>query len=474
MAALRGIPPISVKSIPAAEAWAISVVLRATPARRQLFTDCKANLAVLARGKQWATSGKRASASIWRSIFSALDEDPDSIQNIKWIPAHKSRSMIGVAEKSDGVPINVVDWMANMAADELAKSAANLVRVPADVRQKLISVETAAAFWRCTLGETTFKSQNVVSTVVDEEGNAKQVTLRDSDGKPSGNAKGAGAADAPSESDSTPIQRDDQPTLTTVVSSEPASRMPHNHTGQISVDLALLQLRNDEKRKAVALSRRYPEPQASLAAPQQQRQPEQQRRSRNDRAKIAANPRGPCGAAVPSDVVNTSEIAARLESCDSIALCTAQLGISARDTCEQHELRNAKAAQLCRTAAEHSISTSASAQQPPQQFCIHSGDEADGFSKYSSRADFLKALRGQAKPTTKEPALPNTSRRPPLTSTSSSRYNPSRPLRGTQSELSNSSVNYTHGNPIRAVYSGVKASILRLLQAPPPPAARRD
>ena len=146
VAAMRGIPPRHVKSIPAAEAWAISVVLQATPARRQLYTDCKSNLSIIARGREWATSAKRANARIWSSIFMALDDDAAAASSIKWLPAHKTRAQVGTALKSDSTPINIVDWMANMAADELAKSAAHSVRLPNDVIRKLDTAERVAAW----------------------------------------------------------------------------------------------------------------------------------------------------------------------------------------------------------------------------------------------------------------------------------------------------------------------------------------
>ena len=58
VAAVRSVPPAHIRSIPSAEAWAISLVFTETPFRHAVYTDCKANLAVLARGRQWATSGK--------------------------------------------------------------------------------------------------------------------------------------------------------------------------------------------------------------------------------------------------------------------------------------------------------------------------------------------------------------------------------------------------------------------------------
>ena len=121
VAAVRAVPPAHVRSIPSAEAWAISLVFTETPSRRAVYTDCNANLAVLARGRLWATSGKRAAARIWVSIFNAIDGDEGQAGAVTWMPALKSQAQIGVAKKSNGEHITAVDWLANMAVDELAK-----------------------------------------------------------------------------------------------------------------------------------------------------------------------------------------------------------------------------------------------------------------------------------------------------------------------------------------------------------------
>ena len=189
VAAMRAVPPRRVASIPSAEAWAISAVLQATPARRTVYTDCKSNLAILAKGKQWATDGKRASARTWQSIFHSLDDDQSAIDAIVWMPAHKTRAQVGTVNNSNGLPINIVDWMGNMAADELAKSAAHSVRVPAHIIRKLEDVEAAAAYWRCMLGETTYKSQNFPVQTTMPDGTVAMTVKRDSDGKPPGNVK---------------------------------------------------------------------------------------------------------------------------------------------------------------------------------------------------------------------------------------------------------------------------------------------
>ena len=189
VAAMRAIPPSRITSIPAAEAWAISAVLQVTPTRRRVFTDCKSNLAILARGRKWATDGKRVNARTWQSIFHSLDEDQAAIDAIVWMPAHKTREQVGKVVKSDGSPVNIVDWIGNMAADELAKSAANSDRVPYNVLRQLNDVEAAAAYWRCTLGETTYRAQNFQVQNILPDGTITTTVKRDSDGKPPGNVK---------------------------------------------------------------------------------------------------------------------------------------------------------------------------------------------------------------------------------------------------------------------------------------------
>ena len=61
----HGTPPPWATTIPAVEAWAFSVVLHNTLARRAVVTDCLGNVNILEKGEGWATEAKRPMARIW-------------------------------------------------------------------------------------------------------------------------------------------------------------------------------------------------------------------------------------------------------------------------------------------------------------------------------------------------------------------------------------------------------------------------
>ena len=68
-------------------------------------------------------------ARIHGMIATALEDTaPDTVG---WMPAHMEYEHIGIALKSDGTLITLADWRANALADELAKRAVELHRVPA-------------------------------------------------------------------------------------------------------------------------------------------------------------------------------------------------------------------------------------------------------------------------------------------------------------------------------------------------------
>jgi hypothetical protein len=153
-AAFRGIPPSFVKTIAAAEAWAIYRVMASTPCRKRILTDCLSNFTLARQGQRAATAASNPTARIWNLIFAAAD-GYIAENDLCWLPAHKARCQIGHALKSDGRPISALDWLGNMAVDELAKSAAKSQRVCNDTRLRMLALYEAAIFWRSRLGRVT-------------------------------------------------------------------------------------------------------------------------------------------------------------------------------------------------------------------------------------------------------------------------------------------------------------------------------
>ena len=85
-----GIPPPHINTIPGAEAWTVSLVLRNTLSRKAIITDCLGNVRMYQRGRLIATDGKRPLARIWNSIFNAIDNcDDTNALKLHWMAAHR-------------------------------------------------------------------------------------------------------------------------------------------------------------------------------------------------------------------------------------------------------------------------------------------------------------------------------------------------------------------------------------------------
>ena len=116
-------PPPWVRTIPAAEAWALWVVLDNTNDRRAVITDCQGNVSTLRNGRTWATAAARKAARVWADIFYKIGQ-PGNTDWLIWMPAHRTRKDVGVRRKSHGTDMAITDLRANALVDELAKHAA--------------------------------------------------------------------------------------------------------------------------------------------------------------------------------------------------------------------------------------------------------------------------------------------------------------------------------------------------------------
>ena len=114
VAVAHGVPPWWVRSVAAAETWALSMAGISSAAPSRFRTDCLGVSQLYARGRLYATAGRQVCASAWKRFFGAVgSEDAD----VGWIPAHTSEADIGVTISAD-------DRGGNAAADVRAKSAA--------------------------------------------------------------------------------------------------------------------------------------------------------------------------------------------------------------------------------------------------------------------------------------------------------------------------------------------------------------
>ena len=188
VAAAYGCPPRHVDNIPAAEAWAIWLVLANTPTRRTVHTDCQSNLTLLRSGARNGVKASNRNARVWGSIFAALDGDEGTAW-LTWMPAHTAKASIGHAKKSTGEHMRAIDWLANRAVDALAKAAAAAERLPKCQRLKILQAKADVKRWRTRLARVTTASQRFAERQCDERGAVRTTLKRDSDGKPSGNTR---------------------------------------------------------------------------------------------------------------------------------------------------------------------------------------------------------------------------------------------------------------------------------------------
>ena len=114
VAAAHVAAPSWVRSVVAAETWALAKAAAVSIVGSAFRLDCLGVSQVFARGRRFATSAKQVCAAVWCQIFSAIDGGD---AEVSWIPAHTAAIDIGhtiPAEDRDG----------NDAADELARRTA--------------------------------------------------------------------------------------------------------------------------------------------------------------------------------------------------------------------------------------------------------------------------------------------------------------------------------------------------------------
>ena len=154
-------PPPWVRTASAAEAWALSLVVKSSPFAPRGLAACKAVVDAAWVGTEAATAANRPNARIWWHISRCVDDDFGQLRRrIVWLPAHTACDAVGARYKSDGTKIRVAEWRANQLADALAKRSdeglppnldlrfhvleAKLKRSPACNRQRLLRSRSCA------------------------------------------------------------------------------------------------------------------------------------------------------------------------------------------------------------------------------------------------------------------------------------------------------------------------------------------
>ena len=173
------VPPWWISTTPAAEAWALGIVLGSTMVRKAVVTDCMGNLTTILNGAAWGTAANRKHARVWAPIFIALDSEERS-DWLTWMPAHTGRGQIGIVLKSSGKPLTVIDHRANWLVDELAKYAAKRKRVHTYLKQLFDSAESAVGHAAALVGAQCKAANNVEKEIQLQDGTVAKVMARDS------------------------------------------------------------------------------------------------------------------------------------------------------------------------------------------------------------------------------------------------------------------------------------------------------
>ena len=95
VAAAHGVPPAWVRSVNAAETWALAQAARSSLPGSSFKSDCLAAVLTARQGCSHATSAKQTCAEAWAMFFAAAGEE--GIPPVEWIPAHTSVDDVGVS-----------------------------------------------------------------------------------------------------------------------------------------------------------------------------------------------------------------------------------------------------------------------------------------------------------------------------------------------------------------------------------------
>ena len=96
------------------------------------------------------------------------------------MPAHGNKNSIGVALKSDGSEVSLVDWRANRLADALAKEAAGADRIDPNAMQMLADANAAFEYGAALAGVTCKAANCYTERIVMPDGTTTTLTKRDS------------------------------------------------------------------------------------------------------------------------------------------------------------------------------------------------------------------------------------------------------------------------------------------------------
>ncbi len=180
IAAAMGCPPSWVKDIHPSELWALLQAVTSSEPGSSYISDCLAAVEGCHRGSLWANAAQRTYSRGWNPLSSALDGREQAKEAVKWMPAHCSKTAVGIKKLSDGRPMTSHDLQANAFVDRLCKEAAAKAAMPEPMRNKVAEQSnklTCIARW---LGQVTVIANHYPAGLGP---NGKSMFLRDSEAR---------------------------------------------------------------------------------------------------------------------------------------------------------------------------------------------------------------------------------------------------------------------------------------------------
>jgi hypothetical protein len=180
LAVAGGVPPDWVRTIPAAEAWAILLALQLDVNPRAIWSDCLSCVKVVKAGAYSATSPQRQLARIFAALFTAADqlEQDELARLLRWMPAHTTERTSRITQCSDGQLLTALSRRANALADLAAKSAARKYRVTKVVRDSVFCQTAAIVRGIASVGVATAAANAHEVRCVEAETGTVTVQLR--------------------------------------------------------------------------------------------------------------------------------------------------------------------------------------------------------------------------------------------------------------------------------------------------------
>ncbi len=148
-----------IRSMLAAEGWALYMSSTILMPSSSYVTDCLEVAKTIRKGPAWATAPSRPLARLDGMLRPPFDADGDCMK-VDWMPSHLTVGTMAERRKLDGERVTDEDVFANRRADELAKRGAALHRVDEAARHELEQTEAAAHWIAKAVGLATWAANN--------------------------------------------------------------------------------------------------------------------------------------------------------------------------------------------------------------------------------------------------------------------------------------------------------------------------